>query len=149
MLRSTLLAWLAACAAAAAAAQDAAQPRLPTVTLNAAIHNIRAEVARSPAEVQIGLMHRREMAPNDGMLFVYDEPGTRCFWMKNTLLPLSIAFIADDGRIVNIADMQPLALDSHCSKQPVRYALEMNQGWFAKRGVKPGSVLQGAPFKAR
>jgi uncharacterized membrane protein (UPF0127 family) len=148
MLRPALLPLLA-CAAAVAIAQQAAQPRLPTVTLNAAIHNIRAEVAQSPAEQQVGLMHRREMAVNDGMLFVYDEPGTRCFWMKNTLLPLSIAFIADDGRIVNIEDMQPLALDSHCSKQPVRYALEMNQGWFAKRGLKPGSVLQGAPFKAR
>ena len=69
-------------------------------------------------------------------------------WMKNTLLPLSIAFIADDGTVVNIRDMQPQALDSHCSDKPVRYVLEMNQGWFAKRGVKPGFKLGGAPFTA-
>ncbi len=129
-------------------AQDGPQ-RLAAITLNAGIHNIRAEVARTPEQRAIGLMHRREMPPNDGMLFVFDEPGVQCFWMKNTLLPLSIAFMADDGSIVNIEDMQPQSLASHCSGQPVRYALEMNQGWFAKRGLKPGAKLQGAPFAAR
>ena len=132
--------------ATAAPAQDAAQAPLAAVTLNAGIHKIRAEVARSPQQSSVGLMHRREMAANDGMLFSYDVPATRCFWMKNTLLPLSIAFIADDGTVVNIEDMQPLALDSHCSKQPVRHALEMNQGWFGRRGIQPGAKLQGAPF---
>jgi len=70
----------------------------------------------------------------------------RCFWMRNTLIPLSIAFLADDGTVVNIADMKPQSDESHCSAQPVRYALEMNVGWFAKRGVKPGSRIRGGPF---
>ena len=148
MQRQALLlcAALAALSSATLRAQEAAQPRLPTVTLNAGIHNIRAEVALRPEQQAVGLMHRRDLGANDGMLFVYDAPGIRCFWMKNTLLPLSIAFLADDGTVVNIEDMKPLALDSHCSKQPVRYALEMNQGWFAKRGVTPGSKVQGQPF---
>lgn len=132
--------------AACAAAQDAAQ-RLASIALNAGMHNIRAELAQTDAQRAIGLMHRREMAPHDGMLFVFDQPAVQCFWMKNTLLPLSIAFLADDGTVVNIADMKPQSLDSHCSSQPVRYALEMNQGWFAKRGVKPGFKLSGAPFR--
>ena len=129
-----------------ALAQDAAQPRLDSVTLQAGMHNIHAEVARTPLQTQTGMMFRREMASHEGMLFVFDRPERRCFWMKNTLLPLSIAFIADDGSIVNLADMEPQSLQSHCAAQPVRYALEMNQGWFAKRGIKPGFKLKGAPF---
>ena len=91
-------------------------------------------------------MFRKTMGNNDGMLFAFEEPGMQCFWMKNTLLPLSIAFIADDGSIVNLDDMKPQTLDSHCSTKPVRFVLEMNRGWFAKRGIKAGSKLQGAPF---
>lgn len=120
--------------------------RLPTVTLRAGMHNIVAMVARTPEQHAIGLMHRREMATHEGMLFVFEQPSVQCFWMKNTLLPLSIAFIADDGSIVNLADMQPQSLDSHCSARPVRYALEMNQGWFARRAVGPGFRLAGGPF---
>ena len=108
--------------------------------------NIHAEVAQTPEQRAIGLMFRPTMAPQDGMLFVFEEPATQCFWMRNTLLPLSAAFIADDGSIVNIADMKPQTDDSHCSAKPVRFVLEMNQGWFAKRGLKAGSKLQGAPF---
>ena len=130
----------------AVSAQDAAQPRLDGITLQAGMHMIHAELARTPQQTQTGLMFRREMAAHEGMLFVFDALAPRCFWMKNTLLPLSIAFIADDGRIVNIADMQPRSLQSHCAEQPVRFALEMNQGWFAKRGIKPGFKLKGAPF---
>jgi uncharacterized membrane protein (UPF0127 family) len=81
------------------------------------------------------------------MLFVFEQPSQQCFWMKNTLLPLSAAFIADNGRIVNIVDMKPQTLDSHCSTEPVRFVLEMNQGWFTKKGLKAGSVLKGATFK--
>jgi uncharacterized membrane protein (UPF0127 family) len=142
LLAAVAFALLAACAAA----QDAPQ-RLASISLSAGMHNIRAEVAQTDAQRATGLMHRREMAPHEGMLFVFDEPAVQCFWMKNTLLPLSVAFLADDGTVVNIAEMKPQALDSHCSAQPVRYALEMNQGWFAKRGVKPGFKLSGAPFK--
>jgi len=129
-----------------ALAQNIPQPKLDTVTLSAGMHNIRAEVARTPMQTQTGMMYRREMAQSEGMLFVFDGLERRCFWMKNTLLPLSIAFIADDGRVVSLADMQPQSEESHCSAEPVRFALEMNQGWFAKRGIKPGFKLKGPPF---
>ncbi len=129
-----------------AIAQTAAQPRLETIVISAGMQNIRAEVASTPRQMQTGMMFRREMGSHEGMLFAYDSPAIRCFWMKNTLLPLSIAFIADDGHIVNIADMQPQTEQSHCSETPVRYALEMNQGWFAKRNIKAGFKLKGAPF---
>ncbi len=138
------------CAAAllasnSALAQDKPQS-LPAITLGAGMHQIRAEVAQSPEQRATGLMNRPSMGANDGMLFVFEEASPQCFWMKNTLLPLSIAFIADDGTVVNIADMKPQALESHCSAKPVRYALEMNQGWFAKRGIKAGSKLRGQPW---
>ncbi len=132
--------------AGAAMAQDGPQPRLPTVQITAGMHVIQAEVAQTPSQQQTGMMFRREMGANEGMLFVNGEAGVRCFWMRNTLLPLSIAFIADDGTIVNLADMQPQSDESHCSEKPVRYALEMNQGWFAKRGLKAGLKLRGKPF---
>jgi uncharacterized protein len=127
-------------------AQDAPQPKLPTVQLTAGMHVIQAEVASTPQQQQIGMMMRREMGANEGMLFVNAEPGVRCFWMRNTLIPLSAAFIGDDGTIVNIADMQPQTDDSHCSTKPVRFVLEMRQGWFDKRGIKPGSRLRGQFF---
>jgi uncharacterized protein len=133
------------CGFGSALAQTA-QPQLPTIALNAGIHVIRAELAQTPEERTIGLMFRASMPVNDGMLFTFERPGVQCFWMKNTLLPLSAAFVADDGRIVNIEDMQPQTEASHCSAKPVRFVLEMNQGWFARRGIKPGSKLQGAPF---
>jgi uncharacterized membrane protein (UPF0127 family) len=110
------------------------------------MHVIQAEVAASPQERAIGLMHRKSMPANNGMLFVFEEAQPQCFWMKNTLLPLSIAFLDDAGQVVNIADMKPLDESSHCSAKPVRFALEMNQGWFAKRGIKAGSKLGGQPF---
>ena len=131
-----------ACATAPAARAQAAQTR-PAGRLNAGIHNIRAEVARTPEQRATGLMHRRELGANDGMLFVFEQAGVQCFWMRNTLVPLSIAFLADDGRIVNIADMQPQSEQSQCSAQPVRHALEMNQGWFARRGVRAGAAISG------
>src|SRR5262252_8639251 len=132
--------------AAAAADAQAGPQKLPAIRLNAGIHNIQAEVAQTPEQRATGLMFRNELGPNDGMLFVFEEPGQQCFWMKNTLVPLSVAFIADDGKVVNLDDMKPRTLDSHCSTKPVRYVLEMNEGWFRKRGIKPGARLQGAPF---
>ncbi len=127
------------------AAQTGPQ-QLPAIRLGAGIHIIQAELAQTNDERSIGLMFRKTMPSNAGMLFAFDEPGTQCFWMKNTLLPLSIAFVADDGTVVNIDDMKPQTLESHCSTKPVRFVLEMNQGWFAKRGIKAGAKLQGAPF---
>jgi uncharacterized membrane protein (UPF0127 family) len=135
---------LAFACAGAASAQERAQS-LPKIRLNAGIHNIDAELARTPEQRQIGLMHRPSMAANDGMLFVFEGLAERCFWMKNTLIPLQTAFVADDGSIVNIVDMAPQTLNSHCSQKPVRYVLEMNAGWFSKRGLKPGSRLKGLP----
>ena len=143
--RTAVLAAVLAAACCAAVAQQAPQS-LPTLRLNAGIHNIQAELAQTPEQRSVGLMHRPSMAAPHGMLFAFEQAATQCFWMKNTLLPLSIAFVADDGTVVNIADMAPQTTESHCSAQPVRYALEMNRGWFAKRGVKPGSRLNGAPF---
>jgi uncharacterized membrane protein (UPF0127 family) len=132
-----------------ALAAPAQQPqRLDAITLNAGMHNIRAEVAATPAQRQQGLMFRRDLAQHEGMLFVFPQAATQCFWMRNTPTPLSIAFLRDDGSVVNILDMAPHNEAQHCSAEPVRYALEMNQGWFAKRGVKPGFKLKGAPFES-
>ncbi|RZL28297.1 MAG: DUF192 domain-containing protein, partial [Rubrivivax sp.] len=128
-------------------AQEGPQ-QLRTVPLTAGMHVIQAEVAITPQERAIGLMHRKEMPANHGMLFVFEEAQPQCFWMRNTLLPLSIAFIDDAGAVVNIADMKPMDETSHCSAKPVRYALEMNKGWFAKRGIKAGSKLGGKPWAA-
>ena len=121
--------------------------RLQVITLNAGMHNIKAELALTSAQRQMGLMHRRDLASHEGMLFVFDEATPQCFWMKNTPTPLTIAFLADDGQIVNLADMKPFDEASHCSSKPVRLVLEMNQGWFDKRGILPGFKLKGTPFK--
>ena len=130
-------------AAGAASAQTGAQ--FPTTKLSAGMHLIQAEVAQTDPQRQQGLMHREKMANNHGMVFVFDQPATQCMWMKNTPLPLSVAFIDADGKIVNIEDMQPKTLDSHCSAKPVKYALEMNLGWFKQKNVKPGSDVKGLP----
>jgi uncharacterized membrane protein (UPF0127 family) len=127
-------------------AQDGPQPKLETIELTAGMHVIHTELAITPAQQQTGMMFRRGMGNNDGMLFVNDDLGVRCFWMRNTLIPLTIAFLDEDGTIVNLADMAPRTDDSHCSAKPVRFALEMPQGWFAKRGLKAGLKLRGAPF---
>jgi uncharacterized membrane protein (UPF0127 family) len=133
-----------------AQAQGIGQPQnLPTVTLQAGMRNIVAMVAKTPEQRQIGLMYRQEMAAHEGMVFVFEQPNVQCFWMRNTPLPLSAAFVEDDGTIVNIEDMQPMNDASHCSKKPVRYVLEMNKGWFAKANIKAGSKLGGPLFAAK
>ena len=137
---------MAVLACALSASPAVAQgPQLPTTRLAAGIHVIHAEVAQTEETRRTGLMHRESMKPNEGMLFVFEAPDQRCFWMKNTLIPLSIAFIDDDGTIGNIADMAPQSTDTHCSKGAVRYALEMNQGWFAERGITAGTRIHGLP----
>lgn len=115
----------------------------PTIELTAGMHRIEAEVASSNPERATGLMNRPSMPIHRGMLFVFPEAGVQCFWMKNTLIPLSIAFLDDAGRIVQIADMQPQSLDNHCSAKPVRFALEMNAGWFRSRGLTTGAKING------
>jgi uncharacterized membrane protein (UPF0127 family) len=129
----------------AAAPAFAQQPQLPVVQLNAGMHLIRAEVAADYASRMTGLMHRATMPSNAGMLFIFDEMTTHCMWMKNTLIPLSVAFIDEQGAIINVEEMAPRTEDSHCAKRPARYALEMNRGWFAARGIKPGSRIGGIP----
>lgn len=118
-----------------------AQPRLPVVRIQAGIHVIKAERAATPREREIGLMGRERLGPNEGMLFVFETRGMHCFWMRNTPLPLSIAFLDDDGRIVHIAQMAPHSERSHCPVKPVRFALEMEQGWFARHGLATGARL--------
>ena len=127
----------------------AQQPGLPTTKLNAGIHVIQAEVASTPGTRAQGLMQRKSMAQGAGMLFLFDEPAAHCMWMKNTLIPLSVAFVDERGEIVNIADMQPQDEATHCASRPVRYALEMNQGWFKRRGIGPGTHIDGIPATRR
>lgn len=148
-LRSVALGLALAPLLALAQASDTPQMDLPRAELSAGMHRIDAQVAQTPLQRQIGLMHRKSMPQQEGMLFVFEEPAVQCFWMKNTLLPLTAAFVADDGSIVNLADMQPQTEASHCSQKPVRYVLEMNQGWFAQKRIKAGNKLTGAIFSAR
>jgi hypothetical protein len=142
--RSTALAF-ALFTAAATWAQGQPQD-LAATTLHVGMHNIRAQVALTPEQRQIGLMFRQSMPNQEGMLFVFEQPAMQCFWMRNTLIPLSAAFLGEDGTVVNLVDMKPQSDDSHCSTKPVRYVLEMNQGWFAKHGVKPGTRINGDLF---
>ena len=116
---------------------------MPLTELTAGMYRIEAEVAANDQHRQVGLMNRKTMPAQRGMLFVFPLERTHCMWMRNTLIPLSVAFIDADGYIINIEDMQPQTEDNHCAKVPARYALEMNEGWFAQRGIKPGFRLQG------
>ncbi|PHV27053.1 hypothetical protein CSQ93_16575 [Janthinobacterium sp. BJB426] len=124
-----------------------AQAQTKGVQLSAGMHLILAEVAATEAQREQGLMYREKMEANAGMLFVFGNPSTQCMWMKNTPLPLSVAFIDASGKIVNIEDMQPHTLDSHCSTKtvPVRYALEMHLGWFKQKNIKPGMSIGNLP----
>lgn len=102
----------------------------------APLDQLRLEWADAYKERQQGLMGRKQLAENAGMMFVFDTPKTYCFWMKNTLIPLSIGFIDAQGKLVQINHMQPRSLDHHCAQQPVLYALEVNQGWFERNKVR-------------
>jgi hypothetical protein len=138
-----LIAAFALAAATLVAQAQAQNQSLRTVELGAGMHLIRAEVADRDATRSVGLMRRTSLPPNGGMLFVFDEDAIHCMWMKNTLIPLSVAFLDAQGAILNIADMQPHSEQSHCAARPARYALEMTQGWFAQRGIRAGMQLRG------
>jgi len=125
------------------------QSNLQRTKLSAGMYQIDVQIAQTAEQRQIGLMFRKEMPQAEGMIFVFEQPATQCFWMKNTVLPLTAAFVADDGRIVNLVDMKHMSEDSHCSKEPVRFVLEMNQGWFARKNIKEGSKLGGELFASR
>lgn len=151
--RTRFMSWLIAVALAPfsmplqAVAQQGPQLDLERIKISAGMHLITAQVATTPEQRQIGLMLRTDMPQQEGMIFLFEQSSQQCFWMKNTLLPLTAAFVADDGRIVNLVDMKPQTLDAHCSQEPVRYVLEMNQGWFAKKGIKSGSKLTSELFQ--
>jgi uncharacterized membrane protein (UPF0127 family) len=102
---------------------------------------VNVELARTDAERSQGLMHRKQLTDREGMLFIFERDEVLSFWMKNTLIPLSIAFISADGRIIDIKDMKPLDLSPVKSSRSVRYALEVPQGWFAREGIKTGDRL--------
>lgn len=119
--------------------------KMPVTTLNIGIYLIQAEVAIRDQDRSRGLMMRQKMAPNEGMIFRFENTNQVCMWMKNTLLPLSVAFIDEAGIIINIEDMEPQTLDAHCATKPARYALEMNQGWFKSKNIKTGTFIGGLP----
>ncbi len=131
--------------AISAALPALAQSRFPVTTLNIGVHLIQAELAIRDEERAQGLMFREQLGANEGMVFRFPENRPVCMWMKNTFVPLSVAFIDETGKIINIEDMQPQTQDAHCAKRPARYALEMNQGWFRQKNVKPGAKIDGLP----
>jgi len=142
-------AWLIVCLALTAlglAHAQKPQTSLPRTALSVGMYRIDAQLATTSEQHAAGLMFRTDMPQQEGMLFVFQQPAQQCFWMKNTLIPLSVAFVADDGTIVNLDEMKAQTLNAHCSEKPVRYVLEMNTGWFAKKGLKAGNRLQGQPF---
>jgi len=142
-----------AAAAFAASLPCAAQPAdgkpqsLPISKIQVGTYPVSAEVAQTPDQRALGLMYRFSLPADHGMLFVFPEPQPLGFWMRNTYIPLSIAFIAPDGHIVNIEDMKPQSEETHWSRGPAMYALEMKKGWFAERGIGPGAVVKGIPTR--
>ena len=124
-------------------AQEEPQLNLQRTALTIGMHRIDAQIAHAAEQRQIGLMWRKSMPSHEGMLFVFEQPSQQCFWMKNTLIPLTAAFLDDDGTIVNLADMKPQTTHPHCSTKPVRYVLEMNVGWFDKKNIKAGAKIYG------
>ena len=133
----------AALLAALVALPAAAETQMPVTELTVGMFRIEAEVAANDEHRQRGLMQRKTMATNRGMVFVFNEPQRHCMWMKNTLLPLSVAFLDDEGRILNVEDMKPQTEDNHCAAKPARFALEMNQGWFRQKGLGAGVKING------
>ncbi len=123
----------------------AQQPSFPVTSLTAGMHLIKAEVAATDAQREYGLMYRNKLGQNEGMVFLFGAPAGVCMWMKNTPLPLSVAFIDAAGKIVNIEDMRPQTTNSHCAKKPIAYALEMNLGWFKQKNIRAGSNIAGLP----
>ncbi len=136
MLRTLLI--LAALSAVFPARAD-----LPRIELTAGFYRIEAEVAANQPDRSQGLMNRRSMGANQGMLFVFPASAGHCFWMKNTLIPLSIAFLDEKGSIINVDEMAPQTENNHCPKRPARFALEMNAGWFKVKGLREGIVIGG------
>jgi uncharacterized membrane protein (UPF0127 family) len=136
---------LALCAPTTAAVAQQSPTEFRVIRLSAGIHVIQAEVALTPEERERGLMFRKQLGPSQGMVFLFDEPGVQCMWMRNTLIPLSVAFIDNEGRVLNVEEMAAQTDDNHCAAKPARYALEMGSGWFAKHGIGVGASIVGLP----
>jgi len=145
LISRCILLFLVAAGAAVSAAGVPPAVELATIPLSINEHRITAEVAKTADEVTTGLMYRFSLKPDHGMVFVFDQAQPRAFWMKNTFIPLSIAFVAPDGRILNIEDMAPKDETSHWSSGPAMYAIEMRRGWFVERGIKAGDRVTGLP----
>src|SRR5512140_3093598 len=128
-------------------AQNAPNKPLPSVELKVGTHKLTAEIASTPEQRATGLMNRFSLQPDHGMLFVFEHPEPQGFWMKNTFIPLSIAFIDSSGRILNIDDMAPQTEDTHWSNGPALYALEVRKGWFKERGIVAGTRVEGIPMR--
>ncbi|MBP6801281.1 MAG: DUF192 domain-containing protein [Zoogloea oleivorans] len=128
---------------AVAAVPVLADSPMPLTELSIGMYRIEAEVAATQENRMVGLMQRRSMPANHGMLFVFTEQQRHCMWMRNTLLPLSVAFLDEQGRILNVEDMQPQTEDNHCAAKPARFALEMNLGWFKQKGLAAGTKING------
>lgn len=126
-----------------------AQAQMPRMELTAGFYRIEAEVAADQANRMQGLMHRKSMPANQGMLFVFARADRHCMWMRNTYLPLSVAFLDEEGRILNIEDMAPQTESNHCAAAPARFALEMNRGWFSSKGLKAGQRIGGVEKSPR
>ena len=141
--QTLVAALLASCTLGAFATAAVAESALPAAELGFGMYRIEAEVAHTFETRQTGLMNRTAMPLHRGMVFVFPEARAHCMWMKNTPLPLSVAFVDDRGKVINIEDMQPHTTDTHCAAGQARFALEMNLGWFAERGIKAGDTLRG------
>jgi uncharacterized protein len=122
-----------------------AEAPLRTAQIRVGPHPLKVEIVETDPQRERGLMFREKLGRDDGMLFIYDEPAYHAMWMKNTLIPLSVAFVDSSGVILNIEDMQPRTLESHMSAGPASYSIETNKGWFAQKGVKPGDRVTGLP----
>lgn len=118
---------------------------LPRIELQIGLHKITAELASTEAHRQQGLMYRNFLPSNEGMLFIFESTATHCFWMRNTKIPLSIAFIDNNGKIVNVEEMQAMAETNHCPSKPIKFALEMNRAWFSKNNITAGHTVLGIP----
>jgi uncharacterized membrane protein (UPF0127 family) len=126
-----------------ASAAGKPQTGLPTINLKAGGQTVRADVANTEAARQVGLMFRQKMARNEGMLFVFPEIGYHAMWMRNTLIPLAVAYVDERGAILSIHEMEPLSEVAHQSAGPARFALEMNAGWFGTNKISVGDTIKG------
>mgnify|MGYP001378715273 CR=1 FL=1 len=142
LIRSSLLS-VAAASLALSTLVAHADGQMPLTELSVGMYRIEAEAAVTQQDRMRGLMQRKTMPQNHGMLFAFTETQRHCMWMKNTLLPLSVAFMDEQGRVLNIEDMQPQTEDNHCAAKPARFALEMNLGWFKQKGIAPGATING------